>query len=457
MRPALAVLFLLAACAPSNDGKDDVGTDSGDESTVGDTAVSDVTAELATIVTVVIVRWNTAEASTGFVEFGPDEAYGMSTSATASGTAHEVFLVGTAADTLVHFRVIVDTGGGPKPTSDYTITTGPLPTGTPHPVVSGAMADEWQFLVLPTQGAVPAVTIVNQLGEVVWYYRPVVEGGNLMRALLTNDRKAVLLGLAGIQGKLEDSVLQYISIDGGTVTDLPMPYFDHDLDELPDGTVAMISVEKRTRPNGSPWEADRIVELAPDGTETVIWNAWESLDSTPYVDQMASNWTHANGLDYWAEEDAYLISLKEIGSLCKVNRSTGAIEWMIDGELNEFDFGDDEVVEVQHQFEMMPDGNLLLFDNGTVQRGYSRAVELDLDIEARTATQVWEYIRTPPLVVFAKGDVQRFGNGNTLVTWSPSGEIQLVTPEGLPTWQLNAELGQGYTFVHPLDSFYDAP
>ena len=455
MRPALAALLLLAACDPSDTDK--VGSDSGDEPTVGDAAVSDVTYELATIVTVVIVRWNTDVAATGYVEFGPDETYGTATNTTASGTAHEVFLVGTAADTLVHFRVVVDTGSGPKPTSDYSITTGPLPTGTPHPVVSGSMSDEWQFMVLPTQGAVPAVTIVNQLGEVVWYYRPMVEGGNLMRALLTADRKAVLLGHAGTQGKLEDSQLQYISIDGGTVRDIPTPYFDHDLDELPDGTVAMISVERRTRPNGTPWEADRIVELALDGTETVIWNAWESLDSTPYENEMAPNWTHANGLDYWAEEDAYLISLKTIGTLCKVNRSTGEIEWMVDGQLNEFDFGDDEIVQLQHQFEMMPNGNLLLFDNGTPERGYSRAVELDLDIDARTATQVWEYIRTPPLVVFAKGDVQRFDNGNTLVTWSPNGEIQLVTPDGLPTWQLNAELGQGFTFVHPVDSFYDVP
>ncbi len=453
MRLSLVCALLLAAC------DDSVGKDSADGATDGtldgDALAMDVSAELGTIVTVVIVRWRTEEATTGYVEFGPDTTYGARTDRTAPSTEHEVLLVGTAADTAVHFRVVVETEAGDAPTSDYDITTGPLPTGTPSFVASGTMADEWQFNVIPTQGEVPYVTIVNNLGQIVWYYSPIVKDGNLMRALITHDRKAVLLGHAGVQGNLQASVLQYISLDGGTVRDIPYPMFDHDLDELPDGTVAMIVVDERTRDDGSPWQADRIVELHPDGTETEVFNAWDELDAEAIAgDGMQPNWTHGNGLDYWPEEDAYLFSMKELGTLAKVNRADGHIEWMIDGRLNQFDFGDDEVVPLQHQFEMLADGNLLIFDNGTPERGYSRAVELDLDIEARTADQVWEYIRNPPVMVFAKGDVHRFDNGNTLVTWSMLGELQMVTPEGLPTWQLNAELGQAFTFVQPFDSFY---
>ena len=63
----------------------------------------------------------------------------------------------------------------------------------------------------------------------------------------------------------------------------------------------------------------------------------------------------------------------------------------------------------------------------------------------------------PPLFVFAKGDVHRFDNGNTLVTWSAQGELQMVTPEGMPVWQLNTGFGQAFTFVQPFQSFYDDP
>lgn len=446
------LLSLVLACT---DAPVDSAPSATDDPT-GDEVALDVTAELGTIVTVVIVRWHTTEPTTGWVEFGPDEAYGTQTNATELGTEHEVLLVGTPADTLVHFRVHVDTEAGELTTSDHTITTGPLPSGTPQFVASGELGDEWQFTVLPTQGEVPAVTIVNGKGDVVWYYLPKVVEGNLMRALLTHDRKAVLLGHAGIQGDLSTSVLQYISLDGGTVRDILMPNFDHDLVELPDGTVTMIMVDTRTHPDGAIWQADRIVELAPDGSQRQVFNAWDALNPDEIDGPPALNWTHGNGLDYWPEEDAYLFSMKELGTVAKISRSTGQIEWMINGRLNQFDFGDDEVVQLQHQFEMLSDGHLLLFDNGTQERGYSRAVELELDIGARTATQVWEYIRTPPVYVFAKGDVQRFDSGQTLVTWSAMGELQMVTPEGLPTWQLNAELGQAFTFVQPFSSFYDA-
>jgi hypothetical protein len=50
--------------------------------------------------------------------------------------------------------------------------------------------------------------------------------------------------------------------------------------------------------------------------------------------------------------------------------------------------------------------------------------------------------------------VHRFDNGNTEIVWSAVGEIQMVSPAGLPTWTLNAELGQAFTFVHPVNSFY---
>jgi hypothetical protein len=388
------------------------------------------------------------------VEFGPDTSYGTTTNTTELGTEHEVLLLGTPADTDVHFRVLIDVDGAAAPTHDYSITTGSLPTGTPTFTTSGALDGEWSFNVVPTQGTTQVVTILNGLGQVVWYYFPQVQEGNLMRSLLSHDRKSVILGHAGIQGNLENGVIQWISLDGGTVVDVPMPGFDHDLVELPDGTLTVVIVERRQRDDGSPWEADTLVELHRDGTQEEVWNAWDAFDPETLPSRDRPNWTHGNGLDYWPAADAYLFSLKELGTLVNIPRATGEIEWMINGSLNQFDYGDDEVVQLQHQFEMLDNGNLLLFDNGTQERGYSRAVELDIDETALTATQVWDYIRVPPVFVVAKGDVHRFDNGNTEIVWSAVGEIQMVSPAGLPTWTLNAELGQAFTFVHPVNSFY---
>jgi hypothetical protein len=478
----MVLLFLLACNESAEDAgsKGDTGADDGDsgggdsgsgdsddsgtagEGTgPGDAVALDVEAVISEAVhTVVIVSWRTEAATTGRVEFGATAAYGMVSNDTPSGTDHRVLLLGMPADTDVHFRVVIDDesadeGSGGLPTRDYAITTLSLPAGIPQYVTSGSVGDRWQYTVLPTQGGTNYVTIIDQDGEIIWYYAPEGEG-NLMKAVVTHDRQQMLLGHAGNQGELENSRLEWVSLDGYGVHEESVPYFDHDMTELPDGTVTMIVVEPRTMDDGREWSADTLVERAPDGTLTEIFNAWDSIDPTGLGLDSAVNWTHANGLDYVEADDCYYLSMKEIGSVARIPRATGEIDWMVNGKLNDFEFLNGAAPGVmQHQFEVLGDGRLLLFDNGAPERGYSRAVELQLDFEAMTAEEIWDYVRVPSVYVYAKGDVQRFSDNTTQVTWSTSGEMQIVDESGVVLWQLNADLGQAMTFVQPIQSFYE--
>ncbi|MBM4389824.1 MAG: aryl-sulfate sulfotransferase [Deltaproteobacteria bacterium] len=450
-----------AAAVVDTGGDTDADTgndgDSGDdtEPAEGDAVALDLEVEISAHVhTVVIVRWRTEAATTGHVEFGETTAYGWSTAETASGTEHEVFLLGMPADTEVNLRVVIDQGDGAATTSNHAITTLSLPSGMPQYVASGSVADQWNFQVIPTQGTEAVVTIIDNQGRIVWYYLP-EPGGNLMKAILTHDRQHVLLGHAGPQDALDTSRLEWISLDGSEVIDVPAPYFDHDLVELPNGNIGMIVVEQRTMDDGRIWSADRLVERDAEGNETTIWNAWDEIDPRGLGLEDRANWSHSNGIEYEAGEDCYYLSMKEIGSIAKISRATGETHWYLNGMLNQFDFPDGtEVGAMQHQFEVLEPGHLLIFDNGQPERGYSRAVELQLDEDELGAEQLWEYVRVPPLYVYAKGDVQRFGDGSTQVTWSTSGEIQLVDQAGMLRWQLNADLGQAMTFVQPFQSFY---
>lgn len=436
------------------DVADTAPTDSGEAA--GDDLALEVTAVISEQVhTVVIVTWKTAETTSGRVEFGPDSAYGNVTNTTAAGTEHRVLLLGLPADTPVHFRVVLDTGTAEVATSDYEITTLSLPSGMPQPVVSGEVTDQWAYQVLPIQGSVQYVTMVDAEGRVVWYYQP-TSGGNLMKAVLTHDRQHMLLGHAGNQGDLAASKLEFISLDGYDVRTVETPQFDHDLAELPDGTVALIMVDSRTKEDGSPWSADAIVELAPDGSFTEIFNAWDQIDPSGLGLENFQNWTHGNGIDYVASEDCYYLSMKELGSIAKIPRTTGVPEWIVNGKVNQFEFLDGAVPGyMQHQFEVLGDGHILLFDNGPPERGYSRAAEIQLDFDAMTATELWEYIRVPPVYVYAKGDVHRFADESTQVTWSTSGELQLVDASGGLLWQMNLPLGNATTFVQPVQSLYE--
>ena len=55
--------------------------------------------------------------------------------------------------------------------------------------------------------------------------------------------------------------------------------------------------------------------------------------------------------------------------------------------------------QLQHEAQVLSDGRLLLFDNGTEERGWSRIVEL----EPVSGAITWEYRAEPPDRFFSPG------------------------------------------------------
>ena len=84
-----------------------------------------------------------------------------------------------------------------------------------------------------------------------------------------------------------------------------------------------------------------------------------------------------------------------------------------------------------HDATMLPDGNLLIFDNG-LGRFWSRVLELD----PRTNTILWEYRAAKPRSFYTgtRGSNQRLSNGNTLIVESDDGHAFEVTPGGEVVW-----------------------
>lgn len=77
----------------------------------------------------------------------------------------------------------------------------------------------------------------------------------------------------------------------------------------------------------------------------------------------------------------------------------------------------------QHALNVLPNGNVLLFDNGLRRNfqdapTYSRAVEYKIDEANRTVTQVWQYGKERGLEMFSPitSDVDVLENGNRLIT-----------------------------------------
>lgn len=430
-------------------GEDSVDSEDGVDT--ADLAPTSIEAEIATVQTVVRVRWTTPTATTGYVRFGPDTSYALQTPLGEASTEHEVLLLGNHAETEVHFQVVSAQDGVEVASEDQMITTGPLPPELPELTTTGAVSS-WpgNYLIIPYQGSSLGVVIVDDQGAVVWY--DTLDGDiNLMSSILSVDGQSVVHMAAGSQGMLENGSLIRVSLDGDTKTPTLWPYIDHDFTELPDGTIAAIVLSGDDELDGT---ADTIQEMAPDGTITKVFDCWDDEHISVFYNPDLSTWTHANGLDYDPEEDAYYLSMKEIGTIVKVDRQSGEPLWHLNGDANQFSFPEGtEIIQMQHQFHKI-DGGMVIFDNGELDRGYSRAVEYTLDEDALEGEQIWEYIHDPPIGVYAKGDVERYADGNTRVVWSSSGEIQDVDPDGNVIWQLNAELGYAFTFVYRAESFY---
>jgi hypothetical protein len=89
------------------------------------------------------------------------------------------------------------------------------------------------------------------------------------------------------------------------------------------------------------------------------------------------------------------------------------------------------IVDRPHSPVMLPDGQIMLFDNGS-SRGYSRLVRMD----PRTGGITWTYDGGgKPFFSFERGFCQPLPNGNVLVTVSSQGQAFEITAEGKVVWE----------------------
>lgn len=230
----------------------------------------------------------------------------------------------------------------------------------------------------------------------------------------------------------DGSTSRIIEMDmlGRIVQDWPLPGygFHHQVLEKPNGNF-IVTVNKR----GEATIEDYLIEI-DRGTGAIVteWNLKEALDSTrrawptSFAD-LDVDWFHANGVAYDPADDAIIVSGRTQGTV-KLTSDNEVVwilaphrDWgtagdgtdlstrllqpldaggqpitdpsVLDGTTNHPDF---EWAWYQHAPELMPDGTLLLFDNGDYrnyadQPLYSRAVAYRIDEAAMTIQQVWAY------------------------------------------------------------------
>lgn len=220
------------------------------------------------------------------------------------------------------------------------------------------------------------------------------------------------------------------------------PFHHHDARLMANGNVLMLCLEEvpaalvptvrggipGSEHQGRMW-ADKVVEMTRDGWVVWEWHAWEHLD--PETDVMTRQdlrheWTHGNCVEELPDGDI-LISLRNISTVAIISRATGEFRWRLGPP----------VLAQQHYPHLLPNGNILVFDNGTHRLdspfSYSRVLEVNIETKAI----VWSYRDPSPFNFFSPyvSGAQRLPNGNTLITEGVTGRLFEVTPQGEVVWE----------------------
>ena len=178
------------------------------------------------------------------------------------------------------------------------------------------------------------------------------------------------------------------------------------------------------------------------------WNAIDHVtitDVTPDIDltQPVIDLTHVNS--FVEDNDGNIIvSFRHLDEVSKINKSTGDFIWRMGGSKcknNEFTFSNDlnnnfVGFSHQHSVSVLPNGNLLMYDNGNMkQPQFSRAVEYQINETSKTAVKVWEYRSDPDIFCPMMGSVYRLPNGNTLINWGVNSILE-VRPDKSKAYEL---------------------
>ncbi|MAD80282.1 MAG: hypothetical protein CMJ50_05470 [Planctomycetaceae bacterium] len=281
----------------------------------------------------------------------------------------------------------------------------------------------------------------------------------------------------------------------------------HDIEVLPNGNVLMIAWEYISQTDaiaagrdpslladGKLWP-DHIIEVEPVGISggNVIWewHAWDHLvqdydptkanygvvaDHPELIDvnyasgQGRADWNHTNSIDYNADLDQILLSVRGFSEIWVIDHSTTTAEaashtggnsslggdilyrW---GNAQTYDAGTaaEQQLFSQHDAEWIGEGlpgedNILVFNNGT-GRDYSTVEEIATPVEADGSYTLvagqsyspddlaWSYTADPATSFYADhiSGAQRLANGNTLITDGTGGILFEVTTSGDIVWQ----------------------
>ena len=293
------------------------------------------------------------------------------------------------------------------------------------------------------------VWLIDTEGRVVHHWKMahipggdgrLLPNGNLLR--LNKTMKEPLLFFGSVSGELVE-----IDWDGNVVWKYEDPYMHHDFYRMENGNTiinrhVLIPEEIAAKVKGGipgtelkdgMW-SNGFQEITPGGEVVWEWLGYEHMD--PEIDIPCplcprTIWGYVNSLSILPEGDI-VASFRHLNMIAIIDKRTGAIKWR---------WGAPHQLGHQHNPTVLPNGNILVFDNGyhrwtsaeIAMIDYSRVIE----VNPKTDKIEWEY-KDENVQNFYSGicsSAERLPNGNTLICESAKGRIFEVTAEKEIVWE----------------------
>jgi len=222
----------------------------------------------------------------------------------------------------------------------------------------------------------------------------------------------------------------------------------HDFDIGPDGRIYVLTHDFSAAPTPqfgnlqTPRIEDSLVVLSPDGRELQRVPLLEPVAQSRYrhLVHTVSSYSigdplHANDVDVisaaaarrfpFGKPGQVLISFRELNAIGVIDLGLQRMVWMARGPW----IG-------QHDPDILPNGNIILFDNYGQFEGPGGASRI-LEFDPRTMAIVWQYAgnRLNRFDSSIRSEQQRLANGNTLIVESNGGRMLEVTPAGRTVWE----------------------
>lgn len=234
-----------------------------------------------------------------------------------------------------------------------------------------------------------------------------------------------------------------------------LAHVHHDLAVAPDSRIFTLTHQLNFDRSGmppqidSPYLEDFLVVLSADGkelekislTKAILRSRYGMLfEILPYFS--LADPLHPNAVEYidaekarnfpFGEEGDVLLSFRDISLIAVLSMKTGEFTWAARGPWLR-----------QHDPSILPNGEILLFDNFGGLRPYNSARVLQFD--PRTSITTWSYAGSPdrPFHSAIRSNAQRLPNGNTLVTESDGGRLFEITSSGEIVWEFVIPLRHG--------------